>query len=61
MADKQTLEMAEEARICLKEAVHAEMVKKAMLGQDVIIDLGDGKPSRVSAAEALRMQEKSTH
>ena len=50
--------IAEEARQCLKAAVHDELVKKAKLGQDVIINR-DGEPYKISAAEALRIQEES--
>jgi hypothetical protein len=50
--------MAEEARHCLKRAVHDELVKKARLGQDVIINR-DGGPYKISAAEALRIQEET--
>ena len=58
MSDGNILEMAEEARQCLKGAVHDELVKKAKLGQDVIINR-DGQPYKISAAEALRIQEES--
>ena len=57
MSEKSILEKAEEARKCLKQAVYDELVKKAKLGQDVIIER-DGEPYRVSAAEALRIQEE---
>ncbi len=57
MNDEDILDMAEEARQCLKAAVHDELVKKAKLGQDVIINR-DGQPYKVSAAEALRIQEE---
>ncbi len=50
--------VAEEARLCLKAAVHDELVKKAKLGQDVIINR-NGEPYKISAAEALRVQEES--
>ena len=50
--------MAEEARVCMERAVHDELVKKAKLGQDVIINR-KGKPYKVSAAEALSIQEES--
>lgn len=58
MSEKGILEMAEDARQCLKRAVHDEFVRKAKLGQDVIINRG-GKPYKISAAEALRVQEES--
>ena len=58
MSNKDILEKTEEARQCLKRAVHDELVKKAKLGQDVIINRG-GQPYKVSAAEALRIQEDS--
>lgn len=48
---------AEEARKCLERAVHDEFVKKAKLGQDVIISRG-GKPYRIPAAKALLIQEE---
>jgi hypothetical protein len=57
MTDKDILKMAEEGRQCLTRAVHDELVKKAKLGQNVIINRG-GKPYKVSAAEALRVQEE---
>lgn len=50
--------MAEDARDCMEKAVHDELVKKAKLGQDVIINR-DGLPYKVSAVEALRIQEES--
>ena len=46
-----------EALDCLRRAVHDELVKKAKLGRDVIINR-DGQPYKVSAAEALRIQEE---
>jgi len=58
MAEKNILEKTEEARKCLKEAIHDELVKKAKLGQDVIINR-NGEPYKLSAADALRIQEKS--
>jgi hypothetical protein len=48
---------AEEARQCMERAVHDEFVKKAKLGQDVMISRG-GKPYRIPAAEALLIQEE---
>ena len=57
MNDKKPSKMAEEARDCMERAVHDELVKKAKLGQDVIINR-DGQPYKVSAAEALRIQEE---
>ena len=54
---QEILEMAEEARLCMKRAVHDELVKKAKLGQDVIINR-NGQPYKVSAEEALRIQEE---
>ncbi len=57
MSDKDILDMAEEARQCMERAVHDEFVKKAKLGQDVIINRG-GHPCKVSAAEALSVQEE---
>ena len=57
MSNKAILEKTEEARQCLKRAVHDELVKKAKLRQDVIINR-DGQPYKVSAAEALRIQKE---
>ena len=54
MPSKQAIE----ARECMERAVHDELVKKAKLGQHVIINR-DGKPDKVSAVEALRIQEES--
>ncbi len=48
---------AEGARQCLEQAVRDEYVKKAKLGQSVIINRG-GQPYKVSAAEVLRVQEE---
>jgi len=58
MNEKSILEKTEEARQCLKKAVHDELVKKAKLGQNVIIER-NGEPYKVSAAEALRIQEET--
>ena len=58
MSEKNILEKTEEARKCLKQAVHDELVKKAKLGQDVIVER-NGEPYKISAAEALRIQEES--
>ena len=57
MSENELLKKGEEARQCLKRAVHDELVKKAKLGQNVIINRG-GRPYKISAAEALRVQEK---
>lgn len=57
MSNAYLLKKTEEARQCLKRAVHDEMVKKSKLGQDVIVSR-NGKPYRISAAEALRVQEE---
>jgi len=57
MNEKKPSRMAEEARDCMERAVHDELVKKAKLGQDVIINR-DGKPYKISADEALRIQEE---
>jgi hypothetical protein len=57
MNKRKASKIAEEARECMERAVHAELVKKAKLGQDVIINR-EGKPYKVSAAEALRIQEE---
>jgi len=58
MSEKNILEKTEEARKCLKQAVYDELVQKAKLGQDVIIER-DGEPYKISAEEALRIQEES--
>ena len=52
MSDKKPSKTAEEARDCMKQAVHDELVKKAKLGQDVIINR-NGEPYKIPAAEAL--------
>ena len=57
MSNEELFEKGEAARQCLKRAVHDELVKKAKLGQNVIINRG-GMPYKVSAAEALRVQEE---
>lgn len=58
MSEKELLEKGEQARQCLKQAVHDELVKKAKLGRDVIINRG-GKPYKIPATEALRLQEQA--
>lgn len=55
---KETLKRGEEALECFRRAVYDEMVKKAKLGQDVIVER-DGKPCKISAAEAVREIEES--
>lgn len=50
---------AREALECLRNAVRDELVKKAKLGQDVIINC-KGQPYKISAAEALRIREEGT-
>ncbi len=57
MSKEYLLKKTEEARLCMKRAVHDELVKKAKLGQSVIVNRG-GQPYKVSAAEALRVQEE---
>ncbi|MEE9368339.1 MAG: hypothetical protein V3V05_05695 [Pontiella sp.] len=57
MSDLKPSKMAEEARQCMERAVHDELVKKAKLGQDVIINR-DGLPYKISAVDALRIQEE---
>ena len=52
MSREETLKRGEEALECLRRAVYDEMVKKAKLGQDVIVER-DGKPCKISAAEAV--------
>ena len=59
MSEEDVLKKVEEARQCLKQAVHDELAKKARLGQDVIINR-HGKPYRISAEEALRIQEANS-
>ena len=56
MSEKSILEKVDEARRCMKQAVRDDLVKKAKLGQNVIIER-DGEPYKISAAEALRIQE----
>ena len=58
MSDPYLREKTEEGRQCLKRAVHDELVKKAKLGQNVIINR-EGKPYKIPAAEALRVQEEA--
>lgn len=57
MINQKASKTAEDARQCLEQAVHDELVKKAKLGQDVIINRG-GKPYKIPASEALRVQEE---
>ncbi len=57
MNNPQPSKKAEEARQCLQRAVHDEFVKKAKLGQDVIVSR-NGKPYRIPASEALLIQEE---
>ncbi len=57
MSNSKPSKTAEDALRCMKQAVHDELVKKAKLGQDVIINR-DGQPYKISAAEALRIQEE---
>lgn len=50
-------EISPEAKSALdsaKKAVRNELIKKAKLGQYAIVDLGDGKPSRVLASELIK-------
>lgn len=58
MSMEETLKRGEEALECFRRAVYDEMVKKAKLGQDVIVQR-DGKPCKISAAEAVREIEES--
>jgi hypothetical protein len=58
MSKQNPSKMAEEARECMERAVHDDLVKKAKLGQDVIIER-NGEPYKVPAAEALRIQEEA--
>lgn len=48
-----------DAQRCMQKAVHDELVKKAKLGQDVIINR-NGEPYKISAVEALRIQEEGS-
>lgn len=41
----------------MERAVHDELVKKAKLGQYVIVNR-NGEPYKIPAAEALRIQEE---
>ncbi|MDF7823514.1 hypothetical protein P4B35_05775 [Pontiellaceae bacterium B12227] len=59
MSEKSILRKTEEARKCLKAAVYDELVKKAKLGQDVIIER-NGEPYKIPASEALRIQEEGS-
>jgi hypothetical protein len=58
MTEKKPSKTATDARNCMERAIHDELVKKAKLGQDVIINR-NGEPYKVSAEEALRIQENS--
>lgn len=58
MNSPQMSKRGQEALECLRRAVYDEMVKKAKLGQDVIVER-DGKPCKISAAEAVREIEES--
>ncbi len=58
MSEKELLEKGEQARQCLKRAVHDEFVKKAKMGQSVIINRG-GQPYKISAAEALLIENNT--
>lgn len=57
MNNPQPSKAAEDARQCLERAVHDEFVKKAKLGQDVIVSR-NGKTYRIPAAEVLLIQEE---
>lgn len=49
--------LPEEAKAVIKsarKAVRLELIKKAKLGQYAIVDLGDGKPSRVLASKLIK-------
>lgn len=59
MSDKKASKTASEARNCMEQAVRNELIKKAKLGQDVIIER-NGEPYKVPAAEALRIQEEGS-
>jgi hypothetical protein len=57
MTSKETHDTALAALECLREAVRQEFARKALLGQDVIINR-NGKPTRISAAEALAIAQR---
>jgi hypothetical protein len=40
-----------------RKAVKQELIKKAKLGQYAIVDLGDGKPSRVLASKLIKLSK----
>jgi hydrogenase maturation factor len=58
MKPKRTIkEIPEDAKSVVRsarKAVRLELIKKAKLGQYAIVDLGDGKPSRVLASELIK-------
>jgi hypothetical protein len=54
MTSKRPSKMAIEAGKCLQKAVQEELKRKALLGQDVIINRND-KSCRVPAKQALKM------
>ena len=54
MRAKPISKMTLQAGECLKNAVHAELQKKALLGQYVIIN-HDGKTCRILAKDALEL------
>ena len=57
MNSPQMSKRGQEALECLRRAVYDEMVKKAKLGHFVIVER-DGKPCKISAAEAVREIEE---
>ena len=58
MKSKKIVEkLPEEAKTVIRsarKAVRQELIKKAKLGQYAIVDLGDGKPSRVLASKLIK-------
>lgn len=53
MKNKTILKKTEEARRCMEQAVQDEIVKKALLGQNVVVSRG-GKPICLPAADVLK-------
>lgn len=52
--EKEFPETAESVLASARKAVREELIKKAKLGQYAIVDLGDGKPSRVLASKLVK-------
>lgn len=53
MNDKDIIAKAEEARLCLKRAVHDVVRKGVLQGQDLIVN-EEGRPKRISSIEAAQ-------